>query len=84
MDTNNEKQTVLKPLTDVQRANKLKEFRRKNSGKSLSDLRKKMLTRQKLMVQIASETQETAEEQKPTEEKPKKKRRSKKVEQEGK
>jgi len=56
MDTNNEKQTVLKPLTDVQRANKLKEFRRKNSGKSLSDLRKKMLTRQKLMVQIASET----------------------------
>lgn len=84
MDKNKEMPTPLKPLTDEERGNKLREFRHKNSGNSIVDMRKKILERQKQkepMKLVASEIQETTEEQMPTEETPKKKRRSKKVEQ---
>lgn len=47
MDKNKEMPTPLKPLTDEERGDKLREFRRKNSGNSIVDMRKKILERQK-------------------------------------
>lgn len=62
----------------------LKEFRRKNSGISIIELRKQMFKQQKKITQDVSETQEIIEVVKQVKEKPKRKRRSKKIEQEGK
>lgn len=52
---NNEMPTPTAPLTDEQKANMIKEFRKQNSDKSLTDLRKQWLNKKKEQEKVEQE-----------------------------